>query len=45
MTEPDKREIIIREFERFVQEYSIEYTDYNEEVLQGVLALLKAQEP
>ena len=37
--------MIIREFERFVQEYSVEYTDYNEEVLKGVLALLKAQEP
>ena len=45
MTLQEKRGMIIREFERFVQEYSVEYTDYNEEVLKGVLALLKAQEP
>ena len=45
MMKQEKREMIIREFERFVQEYSVEYTDYNEEVLKGVLALLKAQEP
>lgn len=45
MPDREKRENIIRGFERFVQEYSVEYTDYNEEVLQGVLALLKEQEP
>ncbi len=44
MPEQEKRGMIIRDFERFVQEYSVEYTDYNEEVLKGVLALLKAQE-
>ena len=41
MMKQEKREMIIREFERFVQEYSVEYTDYNEEVLKGVLALMK----
>lgn len=41
----DKRDMIIREFERFVQEYSVEYTNYDEEVLKGVLELLKEQKP
>lgn len=45
MSEQEKRERIIREFERFVQEYSASCTDYNEEVLAGILAILKEQKP
>ena len=50
----EKTEKIISEFERFVQEYErfvqeyerdIGFTSYDSEVLKGVLALLKAQEP
>lgn len=45
----DKRDIILREFEGFVQTYSASYTDYGEEVLKATHALLKellkAQEP
>lgn len=45
----DKRDMILREFEGFVQTYSASYTDYGEEVLKATHALLKellkAQEP
>lgn len=43
----EKTEKIINEFERFIQEYDrdIGFTSYDSEVLKGVLALLKAQEP
>lgn len=42
----DKTQQIISEFERFVQEYDrdVGCTSYDCEVLEGVLALLKAQE-
>jgi rubrerythrin len=42
----EKTEKIISEFERFVQEYNCDVgcTSYDSEVLEGVLALLKAQE-
>lgn len=40
-----KTETIISEFERFIQEYDrdIGFTNYDSEVLKGVLALLKEQ--
>lgn len=43
----EKTEKIISEFERFVQEYvrDIGFSSYDCEMLKGVLALLKAQEP
>ena len=43
MTDQEKRNHIIREFERFVQEYErdVGFTSYDSEVLEGVLALLK----
>lgn len=46
MTEQEKREKIIEEFERFMQEYDrdIGFTSYDSEVMKGVLALLKAHE-
>lgn len=42
-----KREKILEEFERFMQEYDrdIGFTSYDSEVLKGVHAMLKAQEP
>ena len=47
MIEQEKREKIIEEFERFMQEYDrdIGFTSYDSEVLNGVHELLKAQEP
>lgn len=46
-TKMTKREKIIREFKRFIQEYErdIGCTSYDCEVLKGVHELLKAQEP
>lgn len=43
----EKREKIVQEFERFIQEYcrDIGCTSYDIEVLKGALALLKEQEP
>lgn len=43
----EKTEKIISEFERFIQEYDRDtgFTSYDSEVLEGVLALLKEQEP
>ena len=43
------RDMIFREFEEFVQDYGVSYTDYGEEVLKATHELLKelleAQEP
>ena len=47
MTDREKRDIIIWEFERFIQEYDrdIGFATHDKEVLMDALALLKAQEP
>ena len=47
MTDREKREKILEEFERFMQEYDrdIGFTSYDSEVIKGVHAWLKSQEP
>lgn len=47
MFDTDKKEVIIREFERFLQEYNrdVGFTSYDEEVLNGVHLILIEQRP
>ena len=49
MVDMEKADVILKEFERFIQEYKVEYTNYSEAVLDAthalLIELLKAQEP